>query len=91
MDLSCPAFHLVDENQFKETLWHADMLVSLKECVSAHKEDVLSVVQLMLRACAKGFEKQREDIFGFGDYDKKSPNLLSNHYMRRSFMLKSAQ
>ena len=64
-DLSRPALSFVDEVQFKKSLYHADMLVSLTECVTAHKEDVVNVVQLMLTACAKGFEKQRGDYFAF--------------------------
>ena len=78
-DISRPALSFVDEAQFKECLWHEDMLLSLQECVTAHRDDVIGVVQLMLNACAEGFQLQRGNIFGFGDYDKNSPDLITNH------------
>ena len=52
---------------------------SLQEYVTAHRDDVIGVVQLMLNACAEGFQLQRGNIFGFSDYDKNSPDLITNH------------
>ena len=72
-----PAFCFVDEDIFKKTLWHTEMLKSLEEFVSEHREDIVSVIQLMLKACAEGFELQRGNIFEFGNYDVESPNRIS--------------
>ena len=60
-------------------MWHEDMLLSLHECVTAHRDHVIGVVQLMLNACAEGFKLQRGYIFWFGDYDENSPDLITNH------------
>ena len=78
LNISRPALSFVNETQFENGLWHEDMLSLLKECVSDHKEDVVSIIQLMLNACAEGFKLQRKNQFGFGDYDTESPELLSN-------------
>ena len=80
-DLSHPALSFVAQDKFEGSLFHSDMLVSLNECISAHKDDVVSVIQLMLKACAKGLEIQRGNVFGFGDYDPESPHLISKHDM----------
>ena len=80
-DLSRPALSFVAQDKFEASLFHSDMLESLKECISAHKNDVVSVIQLMLKACAKGLEIQRGNVFGFGNYDPESPHLISKHDM----------
>ena len=33
--------------------------------------------------CTEGFKLQRRNIFGFGNYDKDSPDLIKNHAIKQ--------
>ena len=42
------------------------------------KPELVKIFKLMLPKLAEGWLRQRRDVFGFGDFDQKSPRLHIN-------------
>ena len=57
--------------------WDAVLLTSLKEAISCYSAKASTLLKMLLPELANGWFIQRGNIFGFGDYNESSPNLVT--------------
>ena len=57
--------------------WDPVLLTSLKEAIAHYHSKVSTLLKMLLPELANGWFIQRGNIFGFGDYDENSPNLVT--------------
>ena len=79
IDITKPAFKFVDQKRFDSLKWNKEILTSLSAHITANKENVLKILNLLLPVLADGFFVQRGNVFGFGDFDPTSEKLVTNH------------
>ena len=80
-DLTQPAFSFITSKRFKDCnkCWSLSILSTIESAVTENKERVVGVLKVLLPRLADGWFKQRGNVFGFGDYDTNSPQLLDMH------------
>ena len=78
LDLSKPAFGFVNESQFKLRLWSKKLLDALSLAMEQNKPELVKIFKLILPKLAERWLRQREGVFGFGDFNQESPRLLLN-------------
>ena len=75
--LSKPALKFISNQRYQSILWKDEIIKSMEEAISLYRDDVTAVIRLMLPNLADGWFRQRGNVFGFGDFDPSSPQLLS--------------
>ena len=78
LDLSKPAFDFVNESQFKLRLWSKKLLDALSLAMEQNKPELVKIFKLILPKLAERWLRQREGVFGFGNFNQESPRLLLN-------------
>ena len=78
LDLSQPAFKFVSRKRFDNLAkWDKDIITSLETSIEAHRPEIIKVISLMLPKLAEGWQRQRANVFGFGNFDPNSDQLLT--------------
>ena len=78
LDLSQPAFKFVSRKRFDNLAkWDKDIITSLETSIEAHRPEIIKVISLMLPKLAEGWHRQRANVFGFGNFDPNSDQLLT--------------
>ena len=57
LDLSRPALKFISLQRFKSVLWNNDIINSLEKAISVYREEVITVIELMLPHLANGSRK----------------------------------
>ena len=66
LDLTQPAFKFVSQERFSSCLYSEELLLPTKLIIESFRTEILSVLRILLPKLAKGWERQRGQMFGFG-------------------------
>jgi hypothetical protein len=75
LNVNEPAFSLVSSDRFRQTKYDDDICIS--RVVTAFQPEVLKLLRIILPKLAEGFQRQKGDIFSFGEYDQSSEHALA--------------
>jgi len=73
-----PAFKFVSKERFIQTRYDDDICKGILKEANAFKPQVTKLMKMILPKLADGFQKQKGDIFGFGDYDESSEHSIAH-------------
>ena len=77
-DITKPAFKFISNERFKESCkWPKEIMSAVSSFVLENRQRVKDVLDLVLPRLADGFFLQRGNVFGFGDFDRNSNQLLT--------------
>ena len=77
LQTNAPAFSFVSMERFQQTRYDDDMCQCIADVVDAYRPEVTKVLQMMMPGLAAGFQKQKGDIFSFGDHEPTAAHSLS--------------
>ena len=63
LDLSRPAFKFISQERYDSCKWSEDILTSLENAISVHKDEVTKGIGLMLPKLAEGWHRQRANVW----------------------------
>ena len=75
LDLTKPAFKFVSEERFTRCLYSSDLLQPTVLIIEQFRTEIISVLNILLPKLAKGWTRQRGQIFGFGDTSPSDSTL----------------
>lgn len=78
LNLDEPAFQFVSKERFLQTRYDDDICAELAIVIELYQVQLIKLLQMTLPSLAAGFEKQKGDIFGFGDYNEECSHSLSS-------------
>ena len=67
LDLTTPALKFVSKERFKHCLYSSDLLQPTVLVIEEFRSEIISVLEMLLPKLAKGWVRQRGEIFGFGN------------------------
>jgi hypothetical protein len=73
-----PAFSFISADRFQQTKYDDDICAVVNEVAVSFRSDVVKLLQMILPKLAEGFQKQKGDIFSFGNYDQSAKHSLSH-------------
>ena len=71
LDTSKPAFSFISVERYESTKYKDELLIPLKQIIDQHKEEILSVIELVLPKLAEGWHRQKAEQFAFGEFEGK--------------------
>ena len=77
LDLTKPAFNFVSEERFSKCLYSADLLKPTEVIIESFRTEIISVLNILLPKLAKGWVRQRGEIFGFGQTPLSEASILN--------------
>eukprot|EP00058_Branchiostoma_floridae_P002606 XP_002588094.1 hypothetical protein BRAFLDRAFT_87612 [Branchiostoma floridae] len=72
-----PAFKFVSNERFQHTKYDDDVCSAIVQVATTYQSEVTRVLRLLLTKLAAGFQKQKGDIFGFGEYDEAAQHSVT--------------
>ena len=96
LDLTRPSFKFVSEERFSSCLYPSSLLQPTVAIIEQYSSEIIGVLEILLPKLAKGWTRQRGEIFGFGgtptsastlsllDQDKLKEAPISNLDAERS-------
>ena len=67
LDLTRPALSFTSKERFISGLYPKEIISSIESAIETYRGPVTSVLKLLLPRLATGWERQRGEMFGFGD------------------------
>ena len=77
LSVSEPAFTFVSADRFRQTKYDDDVCEAISRVVIAFQPEVLKLLRIILPKLAEGFQRQKGDIFSFGESDEVSEHALA--------------
>ena len=77
LNVEQPAFNFVSIARFKQSKYDDDICKAIFQVCEEHKAEITKILRLLLPALAEAFQKQKGDIFGFGDCDEDAQHALA--------------
>ena len=79
LNISSPSLKFISQERFSNCCrWPEEVLQKLMLFINANQTRIVEILRLILPQIAQGFFQQRGNIFGFGDFEKNSSELLTN-------------
>lgn len=75
LDLSSPAFSFISEERFKQCLYPTILLEPTLQVIQQYRGEVCRTLELLLPTLASGWERQRGDMFEFGNSAKDESTM----------------
>ena len=77
LNISSPSLKFISQERFSNCCrWPEEVLQKLMLFINANQTRIVEILRLILPQIAQGFFQQRGNIFGFGDFEKNSSELL---------------
>jgi hypothetical protein len=67
LDLTKPAFSFTSQERFDSVLYPKEIISSIEAAIETYRGEIVSVLKLLLLQLASGWERQRGEMFGFGE------------------------
>lgn len=80
LDLTKPAFTFVSKERFESTLYKADLLHPAKIIINNFESEIITMIKLLLPKLARGWVKQRGEIFDFGGGEENENKLKVKNF-----------
>ena len=61
--------NFVTKDMFISSLPHDNVCLTIKECATQHKEEIVELIRMMMSKYADGLDLQRGAVFRFGHRD----------------------
>ena len=78
LNISSLSLKFISQERFSNCCrWPEEVLQKHMLFINANQTRIVEILRLVLSQIAQGFFQQRGNIFGFGDFDKNSSELLT--------------
>ncbi|CAH1252996.1 Hypp1057 [Branchiostoma lanceolatum] len=64
-----PAFKFISKERFQQTKYDNEICSAIVQVATTYQSEVTRLLRMFLPKLATGFQKQKGDIFGFGEHD----------------------
>ena len=72
LNVHTPAFSFISNERFQHSKYDDDICGAIQEVANIYKKDVLKVLRVLLPKLANGLQKQKGDIFEFGEFSESA-------------------
>ena len=72
-----PAFKFVSKERFQHTKYDEDICDAILKVATSFQPQVIKLLKMIIPKLATGFQRQKGDIFAFGDYDESAQNAVT--------------